>query len=56
MQNFATVKRSEPPDDLYENIPNFLLFDVGFSLLVAGDLLVQIPIISILHDEAETRR
>ena len=53
MQNFANVKGPQPPHNLDEHVPNLLLLDVGLSLLVVDDLLVQIAIICELHHEAE---
>jgi len=46
------VKHLEPPDNLNEYIPDFLLFDIGFSFLVVAYFLEDISIISILHDQA----
>ena len=40
-------------DDLNENVPDFLLLDVGLALLVVADFLEDITIVSILHDEAQ---
>jgi hypothetical protein len=53
VQNFANVKGPQPPHNLDEHVPNLLLLDVGLSLLVVDDLLVQIAIVCELHHEAE---
>ena len=50
------MKRSKSPYDLNENVPNFLLFDICFSLLVATDFLEDIAVVRILHHEAERGR
>jgi hypothetical protein len=55
MQNFATMERLESSDDLYEDVPDFLLFDVCFSLLVRAYLLEHVAIVRQLHDQAHAR-
>ena len=47
------MKSFEPPNDLNENVPNLLLFDIGLSLLVTADLLEDVPVISVLHDQTK---
>lgn len=53
MQNLAHVECAETPGNLDEDIPNLLLLDVGFPLLVVADLLVQISIVRELHHKAQ---
>ena len=52
VQDFALVKYLEASDDLDEDVPDLLLFDVGFSLLVVTDLLKYVSVICILHHQA----
>ena len=54
MQNFASVKRPKPSQNLDEDIPDLLFFDVGFAALVTANFLENVPVVSVLHDEAET--
>ena len=49
MQDLTAVKGTEASHNLDENIPDFLLFDVGFPFLIVADLLEDISIVSILH-------
>ena len=49
------MEGSEPPDDLYEDIPDFLFFDVRLPLLIVADLLEDVAVVGILHDQAQTR-
>ena len=52
VQDLPHMKSPKPSHDLYKNVPNFLLFNICFSLLIATNLLVQIPIVRKLHDQA----
>ena len=51
MQDFSVMQCFQASDNLNENIPNLLFLDVGFSLLVAANLLEDITIVSIFHYE-----
>lgn len=53
MQNFSVVECPESADYLDEDVPDLLLLDVGFSLLVITDFLENIAVVSVLHDEAQ---
>ena len=55
MQDLADVERAKSTDDLNENVPDLLLLDVGLPFLVVADLLEDVTIIGILHDEAQAR-
>ena len=46
MQDFSVMQCFQASDNLNENIPNLLFLDVGFSLLVAANLLEDITIVS----------
>ena len=48
------MKYEQSADDLDEDVPDFLLFDVGLSLLVVTDFLEHISIVSIFHNQAQT--
>jgi hypothetical protein len=52
VQDLPHMKSPKPSHDLYKNVPNFLLFNICLSLLIATNLLVQIPIVRKLHDQA----
>ena len=52
MQDFALVKYLEASNDLDEDVPNFLLLDVGLSFLVVTDLLKHVSVVCILHHQA----
>ena len=51
MQDFSVMQCFQASDNLNENIPNLLFLDVGFSLLIAANLLEDIAIVSIFHYE-----
>jgi hypothetical protein len=51
MQNFAVMESFEASHYLNEYVPNLLLLDVGFSFLVTANLLEDITIVSVLHDQ-----
>ena len=51
MENLSVVKGFEASDNLNEDIPNLLLFDVSLSFLVAANFLKNIAIVSVLHDQ-----
>jgi len=53
MQDLAVMQSFETSDYLNENVPNLLLFDIGFSLLVTANLLEDISVVSILHDQTQ---
>ena len=54
VQDLAAVEGKESTDNLDEDVPDLLLFDVSLSLLVVTDLLEDISIVSVLHNQAET--
>lgn len=56
MHNLAHVESPEATHDLDENEPNLLLFYVGFAFLVVADFLVEVSVVSVFHDETQTRR
>lgn len=53
MQDLAVMQSFETSDYLNENVPNLLLFDIGFSLLVTANLLEDISVVSVLHDQTK---
>ena len=53
MENVRVVEGLEPLDHLDEDAPDVLLSQIGLLLLVPGDLLEQISIVCILHDNAK---
>tara|TARA_B110001450_G_C17647544_1_gene491863 strand:+ start:1551 stop:1778 length:228 start_codon:yes stop_codon:yes gene_type:complete len=53
MQDLAVMKSFEASDYLNKDVPNLLLFDVSFSLLVTANLLEDISIVSILHHQTK---
>jgi len=55
MQNPSLVESVEATDDLNEDVPDLLLLEVGLSLLIVTDLLKYVAVISILHDQAQSR-
>lgn len=52
VQNLPVVEGLEPAHNLNEDVPNFLLFDVGLALLVRADLLEHVAVVRVLHDQA----
>ncbi len=54
MQYFPLMQRLETPDNLYKDIPDFLLLNVSFSFLVVTNLLEDISVVSIFHDKTKT--
>jgi hypothetical protein len=56
MQYLAIVESFEASNDLYENVPDLLLLNVRFLLLIVANLLEHIPVVCILHDEAIGRK
>ena len=52
MQNFPFVENLKASNDLYKDVPDFLFLDVSFPFLVVTDLLKDVSVVSILHDEA----
>ena len=55
MQNFPFVENLKASNDLYKDVPDFLFLDVSFPFLVVTDLLKDVSVVSILHDEATKR-
>ena len=55
VQNAPHVESSQAPDDLYKDVPDLLLLDVGLALLVVTDFLEHVTVVCVLHDQAETR-
>jgi len=56
MQDAAHVERPQPSHDLNEDIPDLLLLNIGLSFLIVADFLEDVAVVSILHDQAQTRR
>jgi hypothetical protein len=56
VQDVHTVQCLQALDHLNEDPPNFLLSKVGLLLLVPLDFLEKIPVVSILHHDAERLR
>lgn len=53
MENFSIMKSFETPNNLDENVPNFLFFDISFSFLIGADFLKNITVISVFHDQTK---
>lgn len=53
MQYFTVVQSLQASNNLNEDVPDLLLLDVGLSFLVTANLLEDVAIVSILHDEAQ---
>ena len=51
MQDFATVESTQSADALDEDVPDFLLFDVGLALLVVTYFLEHVSVVSIFHNQ-----
>ena len=51
MEYFPIMQSLQASNDLYEYVPNFFLFDVSFSLLIAANFLENITVVGIFHDE-----
>ena len=54
VQDTSHVEGPQSADNLYKHIPDFLLFDVGLSLLIVAYFLEDVAIVSVLHYEAQT--
>lgn len=54
MEDAALMECSETPDYLDEDIPDFLLFNIGLAFLVVTNFLKDITIVCILHDQTQT--
>ncbi len=52
VEDFDVVEGLEPANDLDEYAPDFVLTDVALLLLVHSDLLEQISVVRVLHDDA----
>lgn len=52
MQDLSIMQSFETLDHLNEYPPYFILFQVVLLFLVASDLLVQVAMVRILHDNA----
>ena len=52
MKDLTAVEGTQATDDLDKDVPDLLLFDVGFALLVVTDFLEYISIVSVLHNKA----
>ena len=55
MKNVQCVQCLESDDSLYQYTPNLALLEEFFFLLAVYDLLVEVSVISILHDNAKYR-
>ena len=52
VKDLTAVEGTQATDDLDKDVPDLLLFDVGFALLVVTDFLEYISIVSVLHNKA----
>ena len=55
MEDGCLVQGAQATDHLDENAPNLLLLDVLLVFLMLSDLLEQIAVIAILHNNAVNR-
>jgi hypothetical protein len=55
MQNLAIMQRLQSAHYLDKYVPDLLLFYVGFTLLVTANLLEDVTIICVLHDETKSK-
>ena len=55
MQNIEAMEGLEPDHGLYEHTPDLILLKKGLGLLMFENLLVQIPIICILHNNTSLK-
>ena len=53
MENVGVVKNFKSLDDLDEDSPDILFSQVSLFLLVSRDLLEQIPVVCVLHDNTK---
>lgn len=53
MEDVDSMERLEAIDCLDKNTPNFVLLEQLFLLFVLENLLVQVPVICVLHYDAE---
>jgi len=53
VEDFKLVEAAEASDHVYEYPPHFSLLKMGLSLLVFQNFLIQVPIISEFHNDAE---
>ena len=53
MEDLHLVQSLQASDNLDENFPNLVLRYVLLLLLVSGDLLKQVTIVRVLHDDAD---
>ena len=51
MENVRIVQRLQALDDLDEDAPDVILTQVGLLFLVPSNLLEQISIVCVLHDD-----
>ena len=52
MEDVDVVESLEAVDDLDEHLPDLALLKGGVVLLVVADLLVEVAVVSVLHDDA----
>lgn len=50
MKDFTNMERPQSSNNLDKNIPYFLFFNIGFTFLVIADFLIEIAIVSELHN------
>ena len=55
MEDISVVKRLQALDHLNEDAPDVIFSEIGLLFLVACDLLEQVTVIGILHDNATKR-
>ena len=52
MEDFPIMQGLETSDNLDENIPNLLFFDIGLSFLIVTYFLENVTIVCVLHYQA----
>ena len=55
VEDLAIVQRLQPAHYLNKYVPDLLLFDIGFALLVTANLLEDVTIICVLHYETKCK-
>ena len=55
MEDLSVMQSFKTAYDLDKNVPYLFLFDVGLAFLVVANLLKNVSVISILHDETKNK-
>jgi hypothetical protein len=53
VHNVQIMQCSQPMHDLYGHFPNIILCEITFLLLIPLNLLKEVSIVSVLHDDAK---